>query len=155
MTPAWENYYPIFHYIKNKAEINMYDKKINGLLFDYVVDNLKNKVPERSIVLMQVCANNPTGIDPTEKQWIELSKICKDKKLTPLMDSAYLGFVTGDINKDSFPLRLFAEDGHSFAYAQSYSKNMAMYGERIGVMNFVCPTKEKAKELRAYFGYLY
>ncbi len=133
----------------------MYDKKTNGFLFDYVVDKLKNEVPEHSIVLMQTCANNPTGIDPTEDQWVALSRVLKDKKLTPMMDSAYLGFVTGDIYKDLYPIRLLIEDGHTFAYAQSYSKNMAMYGERVGLINFVCPSKEKAQEMRRYLGYAF
>ena len=154
LTPTWENHYPVFHYVKNIVEVNMYDRKANGFLFDYVMDKLKNEVPERSVVLMQACANNPTGIDPTEDQWVALSRVFKDRKLMPMMDSAYLGFVTGNIDKDSFAIKLLVEDGHSFAYAQSYSKNMAMYGERVGLINFVCPDKEKAKELRSYFGYI-
>lgn len=35
-----------------------------------------------------------------------------------------VGFASGDINKDAFAVRLFAKDGHQFALAQSYAKNM-------------------------------
>ena len=41
---------------------------------------------------------------------------------------AYQGFATGDVDNDAFPVRKFAEDGHLMILAQSYSKNMGLYG---------------------------
>lgn len=137
--------------LKKPIEINCYNPKTGGMLFDEVMDKLKNNVPNGATLLLQTCANNPTGIDPTENQWVEISRLCKDKGFFPLMDSAYIGFVTGDILNDSFPLRTFMEDKHTFAYCQSFSKNMGMYGERIGVLHFVCPDKQQAKEHTKYF----
>ena len=129
----------------------MYDKKTNGFQFDYVMDQLKNNIEERSTLLLQACANNPTGIDPTQKEWEAISRVCKDKKIFPLIDSAYMGLISGDAAKDGFAIRLLAEDGHEFGYTQSYSKNMAMYGERIGIAHYICKTKEKAQEIKNYF----
>lgn len=37
---------------------------------------------------------------------------------------AYQGFASGDCNKDSLAVRLFAKDGHQLMLAQSYAKNM-------------------------------
>lgn len=31
------------------------------------------EAPENSVVLLHVCAHNPTGVDPTREQWV---KIC-------------------------------------------------------------------------------
>ena len=45
-----------------------------------------------------------------------------------VMDMAYQGFATGDLDKDAGALRLFVRDGHRLAYAQSFSKNMGLYG---------------------------
>ena len=45
-----------------------------------------------------------------------------------VMDMAYQGFATGDLDKDAAALRLFVRDGHKLAYAQSFSKNMGLYG---------------------------
>ena len=42
---------------------------------------------------------------------------------------AYQGFASGDVDKDALPVRLFLEDGHSIALAQSFAKNMGLYGE--------------------------
>ena len=54
--------------------------------------------------------------------------VSQDRKLFPFFDMAYQGFATGDIDNDAFPVRKFAEDGHLMILAQSYSKNMGLYG---------------------------
>lgn len=36
---------------------------------------------------------------------------------------------SGDVMKDSLAVRLFIKEGHSIALAQSYAKNMGLYGE--------------------------
>ena len=41
---------------------------------------------------------------------------------------AYQGFASGDIDRDAAPVRLFAKEGLAFALAQSYAKNMGLYG---------------------------
>lgn len=82
------------------------------------------KIPEKSIILLHACAHNPTGVDPKPEQWAELSQAIKGRKLYPFFDMAYQGFASGDIDKDAFAVRLFAKDGHNFALAQSYAKNM-------------------------------
>lgn len=41
---------------------------------------------------------------------------------------AYQGFASGDLDFDAQALRLFVEDGHRPVLAQSYAKNMGLYG---------------------------
>ena len=96
------------------------------------------KIPENSIVLLHACAHNPTGVDPSKEQWKELSKIVKDKKLYAFFDMAYQGFASGDVDGDAFAVRQFLEDGHNICLAQSYAKNMGLYGERAGAFTVVC-----------------
>jgi aspartate/tyrosine/aromatic aminotransferase len=55
---------------------------------------------------------------------------------------AYQGFASGNIDNDAFCPRLFAADGHEFLVSQSYSKNMGLYGERVGALTFVTQDKE-------------
>ena len=58
---------------------------------------------------------------------------------------AYQGFASGDCNKDAYAVRKFVEDGHSICLAQSYAKNMGLYGERVGAFSILCDNpKEKA-----------
>ena len=62
------------------------------------------------------------------EQWKEMSKVIKDRKIYPYFDMAYQGFASGDINKDAFALRQFVADGHKPCLAQSFAKNMGLYG---------------------------
>ena len=56
---------------------------------------------------------------------------------------AYQGFATGDIDRDAAALRLFIEDGHQVVLAQSFAKNMGLYGERVGAFSVVCSSQEE------------
>lgn len=44
---------------------------------------------------------------------------------------AYQGFASGDIDRDAFAVRQFLSDGHCIALAQSFAKNMGLYGRYI------------------------
>jgi aspartate/tyrosine/aromatic aminotransferase len=39
--------------------------------------NSNKKIPEHSVVLLQACAHNPTGVDPSQEQWREISQVVK------------------------------------------------------------------------------
>ena len=57
---------------------------------------------------------------------------------------AYQGFASGDVDRDAFAVRLFIKDGHQIALAQSYAKNMGLYGERAGAFSLITSSKEEA-----------
>ena len=63
------------------------------------------------------------------------------KKLIPFFDTAYQGFASGDLIKDVASIRLFADRGFSMLVAQSFAKNMGLYGERVGALHLVTPNK--------------
>ena len=65
----------------------------------------------------------------------------------PFIDLAYQGFASGDIDRDAYAVRLFAEEGHDFLVSQSYSKNMGLYGERVGALTFVVNDKEALERI--------
>ena len=46
-----------------------------------------------------------------------------------LVDMAYQGFATGNLDSDAAGLRLLVKEGHKVALSQSFSKNMGLYGE--------------------------
>ena len=99
--------------------------------------------PERSIVLLHACAHNPTGIDPTQDQWIQISEVVKSRKLFPFFDMAYQGFASGDTTRDAFAVRYFVAQGHQVALAQSFAKNMGLYGERVGAFSLTTADPEE------------
>lgn len=62
---------------------------------------------------------------------------------------AYQGFASGDIDKDAEAVRLFVDQGHQIVLAQSFAKNMGLYGERVGAFSIVCKDKEEAKRVES------
>ncbi len=100
-----------------------------------------------SIILLHVCAHNPTGVDPTEEQWQEIAKVMKERSLFPFFDNAYQGYATGDLDRDAYAVRLFAELGFQFIVAQSFAKNMGLYAERVGAIHVMTHSKEEANRV--------
>jgi aspartate aminotransferase len=146
-TPSWGNHAVIFkHSGLEVKQYRYYDSQTCGLDFKGVLEDL-NKLESGSVVLLHACAHNPTGVDSKPAQWKELSALFKAKKLFPYFDMAYQGFASGDVDKDALPVRLFLEDGHSIALAQSFAKNMGLYGERAGAFSVVCSSQEEAKRV--------
>ena len=100
-----------------------------------------------SIVLLHVCAHNPTGVDPTVDQWRQLAKLFKANKLFPFFDSAYQGFATGDLTRDAQSVHIFLQEGLQLLLSQSLAKNMGLYGERIGALHIVTTSKDVAERV--------
>ncbi|KAF8922487.1 glutamic oxaloacetic transaminase AAT1 [Mucidula mucida] len=144
--PSWGNHTPIFR--DSGLEVKQYryfDKSTVGLDFEGLKADLK-AAPEGSIVLLHACAHNPTGIDPTQEQWKQISDIVQEKKLFPFFDMAYQGFASGSTSRDAFAVRHFVSQGHQVALAQSFAKNMGLYGERVGA--FSLTTSDPAEKAR-------
>ena len=113
-----------------------YHPGTKGLDFEGMKEDLNN-AKDHSVVMFHVCAHNPTGVDPTERQWEEILEIVKRKKLFSAFDSAYQGFASGDLEKDSFSLKLFQEHTDDIMLFQSFAKNFGLYGERAGCYSVV------------------
>jgi aspartate aminotransferase len=52
------------------------------------------------------------------------------------------GFASGSLEEDAFAPRFFVEQGLEIFCAQSYSKNLGLYAERIGSINVVANDME-------------
>jgi len=84
------------------------------------------------------CAHNPTGVDPTREQWASIADACERNSHLPFFDVAYQGFASGSLDDDAWAPRYFAHDRKlEIMVAQSYSKNLGLYAERVGALNFV------------------
>jgi len=142
-TPSWANHKAVF--LDSGLEVKpyrYYNKDTIGLDFDGMVEDIK-KMPKGSLILLHACAHNPTGVDPTEAQWKAISDAVKSGDHFPFFDMAYQGFASGDTNKDAFALRYFIEQGHHPVLAQSFAKNMGLYGERVGAFSVVTSSPEE------------
>lgn len=59
-------------------------------------------MPQGSTIILHACAQNPTGVDPSQEQWREMSALIKKKNIFPFFDMAYQGFASGDVTKDAY-----------------------------------------------------
>ncbi|KAK6119727.1 hypothetical protein DH2020_046546 [Rehmannia glutinosa] len=148
-SPTWGNHKNIFNDAGVPwSEYRYYDPKTVGLDFDGMIADIK-AAPEGTFVLLHGCAHNPTGIDPTPEQWERIADVIQEKSHIPFFDVAYQGFASGSLDKDASSVRLFAARGMELLIAQSYSKNLGLYAERIGAINVVCSTSEVAKGVKS------
>ena len=146
-TPSWANHKAVFLDSGLKVEsYRYYNKDTIGLDFDGMVEDIK-KMPQGSMVLLHACAHNPTGVDPTQDQWKAISDAVKAGGHFPFFDMAYQGFASGDTDKDAFALRYFLEQGHTPCLAQSFAKNMGLYGERVGAFSIVTASPEEKTKI--------
>ncbi|KAH6662936.1 aminotransferase class I and II [Plectosphaerella plurivora] len=135
--PTWANHHQIFSNVGLPiAKYPYFSKETKGLDFDGMKAAL-SAAPDQSIVLLHVCAHNPTGVDPTEAQWAEIADLLAEKRHFPFFDCAYQGFASGSLQRDNAAVRLFTERGFEFLVCQSFAKNFGLYGERAGCFHFV------------------
>jgi aspartate/tyrosine/aromatic aminotransferase len=133
--PTWGNHRAIFAKAGLPVtEYRYFHPATKGLDFEGMVADL-GSLKGGDIVLLHGCAHNPTGVDPTNEQWMELAALVKAKGAIPFFDCAYQGYASGDLDTDAFSVRYFESQGIELMVAQSYSKNFGLYGERIGALS--------------------
>ncbi|KAK9742193.1 hypothetical protein RND81_03G154400 [Saponaria officinalis] len=148
-SPTWGNHKNIFNDARVPwSEYRYYDPKTVGLDFEGMISDIK-EAPEGSFILLHGCAHNPTGIDPTPAQWEKIADVIQEKNHVPFFDVAYQGFASGSLDEDASSVRLFAARGMELLVAQSYSKNLGLYAERIGAINVVCSSSDAATRVKS------
>jgi len=149
--PTWGNHVPVF---KGKLgfdvkEYRYYKQDTCSLDFEGMMEDLGTAEPG-SWVLFHTCAHNPTGVDPSEEEWAAIASVVRERRLIPLIDSAYQGLASGSLEKDGAGARALLEAGVEMIICQSYAKNMGLYGERTGCFSIVCEeaaVAEKTQEI--------
>eukprot|EP00056_Hartaetosiga_gracilis_P001814 m.47806 g.47806 ORF g.47806 m.47806 type:complete len:428 (+) comp10793_c0_seq3:90-1373(+) len=141
--PTWGNHKKIIEFSGLSFSEFRYITPSNTLDINGMLEDLNN-MEDGSVVLLHACAHNPTGVDPTSDQWSDIADVFEKKNLLPFFDMAYQGFASGDCDRDAFAVRMFAERDLKPLVAQSYSKNLGLYGERCGALNVVAASPEEA-----------
>ncbi|KAL8149229.1 hypothetical protein AgCh_006295 [Apium graveolens] len=147
--PTWGNHPKIFTLAGLSVKTyRYYNPETRGLDFEGMLEDL-GSAPSGAIVLLHACAHNPTGVDPTIEQWEQIRQLMRSKSLLPFFDSAYQGFASGSLDADAQSVRIFVADGGECLAAQSYAKNMGLYGERVGALSIVCKTADAASKVES------
>ncbi|AES89801.1 aspartate aminotransferase [Medicago truncatula] len=150
--PKTQIYMPVLTWAKDAGvpikTFRYYHPESKGLDFPGLMVDIKN-APDGSFFLLHACAHNPTGVDPSEEQWREISSQFKAKGHFPLFDMAYQGFASGDPERDAKAIRIFLNDSHLIGVAQSYAKNMGLYGQRVGCLSLLCENEKQAVAVKS------
>lgn len=74
-------------------------------------------------------------------------EVVKAKNLLAFMDIAYQGFGE-DMDADVYAIRKAVDMGLLFFVSNSFSKNLSLYGERVGGLSVVCKDEAQAKAVQ-------
>ncbi|MBA2729120.1 MAG: aspartate/tyrosine/aromatic aminotransferase [Parachlamydiaceae bacterium] len=131
--PTWANHSKIFTNAGLKVqEYPYYDAETHSLKFPEICQSIE-AMPKGSSMVLHACCHNPSGMDFSDGQWLEISRLLKKHEIIPFFDFAYQGFGI-DFETDAKAVRLFRREGHEMLVSYSFSKNMGLYGERIGLL---------------------
>jgi len=148
--PTWPNHNSVLKMagIQDVRDYRYWDPKTKSIDFDGMVEDLKG-VPEHAVVILHAVAHNPTGMDLNEQQWNTILDLLIARNATIVMDTAYQGFGSGDLDKDGMSVRMLADKGVEFFVCQSMSKNFGLYNERVGNMICVINNPDKVETVRS------
>ena len=144
--PTWANHIAIFE--GSDVEVGKYpyyDKASNSVKFDEMIAFFKT-LNKDDVVLLHPCCHNPTGMDLTREQWDTVLDVVQERGLIPFMDIAYQGF-GDDMDSDAYAIRKAVDMGLPLFVSNSFSKNLSLYGERVGGLSVVCPTVDEAERV--------
>lgn len=145
--PTWANHWAIFEGAGLKVNTYPYFDNASGQLhFAAMLDTL-SALPEGAVVLLHPCCHNPTGTDLSPSQWQAVIEVVQRRRLLPFFDIAYQGFGDG-LDEDCFALRAMLNTDVDFLVSNSFSKNVALYGQRLGGLSVRCATAEAAVNVK-------
>jgi len=147
--PTWVNHKVVFENMgfMDHGLYRYLDRSSMTLDIDGMVEDLRG-APRKSIIVLQLCGHNPTGLDPSRAEWRRIAEVCRDRKHHIVLDCAYQGFASGDVEIDAWPARMLEREfGLEFAITKSFSKPMGLYGERIGAFLYVLRSEHAAARI--------
>jgi aromatic-amino-acid transaminase len=141
--PSWENHRALFEFAGCSVRTYpYYCPRTHGVDFDGMMGAL-GRAPRGSVVVLHACCHNPTGLDLAPEEWERVVETVVARGLVPFLDLAYQGFAEG-IEEDAACVRRFASECPVVFVANSFSKSLSLYGERVGALSVVARDAEEA-----------
>jgi aspartate aminotransferase/aromatic-amino-acid transaminase len=106
--------------------------------------NALDRLPADAVVLLHACCHNPTGAEIPPDGWASIAAIAARRGWLPLVDFAYQGFGEG-IAPDRAGLLALLSAVPEALVCSSFSKNMALYSERVGALSLVAADPDDAQ----------
>ena len=142
-SPTWPNHPQLFSLAGMEVRTYPYlDGSGRRLDVDAMLHALAG-ADRGDVVVLHGSCHNPTGIDPDPEAWRAIADVVIDRGLVPVIDFAYQGFGHG-LREDADWLAGMARPGLEFLVCSSYSKNFALYNERVGALTVVAADRARA-----------
>jgi len=130
-TPSWPNHAPIIKAVGLEVvDYPYYERGQGAIRFEDMLEALGKGAPG-DVALLHGCCHNPTGADLSPVQWAEVTDVCRERGLIPLVDIAYQGFGRG-LDEDAAGLHGILSQCDEVIIAQSCDKNFSCYRDRLG-----------------------
>ncbi|XP_029457634.1 putative aspartate aminotransferase, cytoplasmic 2 [Rhinatrema bivittatum] len=148
--PAWDTHGGIFQNagFTDIRSYHYWDCMEMGIGMKELVIDLED-APDNSIVVLHCTPNNPTGMDFTPQEWIQIANLMQKKKLFPFFHLSAQGLASGDLDRDVLPFRFFIEQGFELFCAQSFSKNFGLYEKSVGNLIVVAKNNKTLLSIRS------
>merc|ERR1712150_399648 len=125
-----------------------YNRSINGIDEDVMMKYFESDLKKDDIVIIHAVAHNPTGADLSPTTMKKLYELIIERGAIALLDSAYLGFASGNFDEDRWAIDMGVDFAMNkkmqLAMVISFSKNLGMYGDRLGCGLICLESKDKA-----------
>ncbi|KAI4456882.1 aspartate aminotransferase [Holotrichia oblita] len=148
-SPAWENHILVFKSagFEDFRRYRYWNANTRRLNFEGMLEDLEN-APAGSVIVLQPFAHNPTGCDPTHEQWAKITDVLLSRKLIPVLDCAYHGMISGEIEKDLWPVRYLISRRLELFWCNTFTKCFGLYNERVGLLTCIVKTPEVIPRLK-------
>ena len=134
--PTWNNHVPLLGGAGLKLRpYSYYDTNGHVIRFAAMLESLRS-IPKGDVVLLHGCCHNPSGMDPSEDQWREITDVVVERELVPFIDMAYQGF-SNDLDRDAFAIRHMTGKVPEMVVSSSCSKNFGLYRDRVGILSLL------------------
>jgi len=135
-SPSWPNHPQVFKASGLRTRTYPYLDPADGELDIEGMLAALSGAARGDVVILHGCCHNPSGMDPTPEQWQAIAEAVDAAGLLPILDFAYQGFGDG-LTEDAHGMMTMLERGRELLVASSFSKNFALYDERVGALSIV------------------
>lgn len=145
--PTFGPYFKLFEGI----EIDFYpyyNSETKSLDIQALIKFLEN-LQEESIILLQLSSHNPTGLDLSKDEWNQVLNALKKQRHIAIFDVAYLGYGSGSIEEDLYPIHKAAENYIEMFISYSSSKSFCNYSDCVGALLVILNKKEPLNAIRS------
>ncbi len=145
--PSWANHRAIFEGAGFQVDgYPYYDHAIKDAQFAALLDRFST-MRSGDVVVLHGCCHNPTGMDLSSEQWASVAEVVRSRRLIPFMDFAYQGLAEG-LEADRAAIERLVQVDGPLLVANSFSKSLSLYGERVGGLTVVASDQEETQRIR-------